>query len=98
MGIQAGREHGRSRLGTAIGGLQAQIWISGVTIRAGWGGLACMRFSANNGCEAADAAWMMGSVGEWMGVWQKWMRWVAWMCLGEWSGSEGGGCDPGLQE
>lgn len=31
------------------------------------------------------------------GVAREWMCWVL-RCLDEWSGSEGGGCDPGLQE
>lgn len=45
--------------GTAIGGLQGQIWISKVAIRTP--GVCCMRFSANNGCEAEDAAWVAGA-------------------------------------
>lgn len=72
----------QSGLGTAIGGLQAQIWISKVTIRPP--GVRCMRFSANNGCEAEDAVW---GVGAWASG-----------CLDVWAGSEGGGCDPGLQD
>lgn len=47
-----------------------------------------MRFSANDGCEAADAAWIV----------DVWMRGCLGLCGQVARACEGGGCDPGLQD